>query len=326
MIHRSRRFSTRAGGLLAALLLFAQAAGAQPPADDDAVSRRVADLYKRANALYDQKKLPEAEALYREAWGLRHTWDVATNLGAIEFDLGKPKEAATYFAVALREFPAGGKAAEREQIKARLALARGQVGTLKVRVNVAGASVTVGDREVGKAPVEDDVFVTPGAVTVTAAAMGYEAATQSVQVAKGGTAEVSLVLREPRRSLVPVYVVGGVGAAALVSGAVLLGVGTAKGASAKSQHDAVLNGGGSCVTGALNYDPSCPQISSTASTGDTMHDAGVGLLVGAGVAAAAAVAYAAWPRPKHGAAPSGVVRVAPVVSAGNAALVFSGTF
>ena len=100
-------------GLLVALLAVSPVAGASP-GDDDATSQRLADLYKRANALYGQKSLAEAEGLYLEAWNLKKTYDVACNLGALELDLGKLREAAEHLAFALREFPAGEKAAARE--------------------------------------------------------------------------------------------------------------------------------------------------------------------------------------------------------------------
>jgi len=311
------------GGLLAALLLVAPAASAAPPADDDATSQRVAELYKRANALYDQKKLAEAEALYLEAWRLKKTYDVASNLGAIELDTGKPREAAEHFTFALREFPAGGKAAAREQLKARLALARAQVGAVRVRVNVAGALVTVGDRAVGKAPVEDEVLVTPGTVTVSASAPGYEQAAQSVAVAKGGSAEVSLTLREPRRSLVPLIVLASASAASLGVGVATTVVSNGKSKDANTQRAAILQGGGQCVVPPASFTAACGTLKSTLKSLDTTANVARGAYVAAGVLAVGAVTYVLLPVPKP--AKSGGIRVTPVVglNGGGAAVVGS---
>jgi len=314
------------GGLLAALLLVAPVAGAASPGDDDATSQRLADLFKRANALYDQKKLAEAEPLYREAWALKHTYDVACNFGAIELELGKPREAAEYFTFALREFPAGGKAATHEGLKVRLGLARAQIGTLHVRVNVAGAEVRVGDRAVGKAPVQEEVFVSPGTVAVSASAPGYEPALQSVQVAKGGSVDVVLALAETRRSVVPGAVLGGLAGAALVIGAVLEGVAASKHASNSNLSHAIIQAQNSCVAGASNFDPRCATLESSSSTADALGHAGIGVLVGAGALAAGSVAYFLWPKPKGPAATSGGVRVVPVVSTTGGSIFISGAF
>lgn len=312
------------GGLLVALLLVAPVAGAAPPSDDDGTSQQIAALYKRANALYIQKSYAEAEALYLEAWRLKKTYDVACNLGAVEIDLGKPREAAEYLAFALRDFPAGEKAAAREQIKARMTLVRAEVGALHVRVNVAGAEVSVGGRVVGYAPVDDEVFVSQGTVTVSASAPGYEQALKSVQVAKGGAADVVLTLKEPRRSVVPGAVMGGLAGVPLVIGVVLEAVAASKRSSVQTTSASIVSEHHSCIPNAGNYDPRCPGITDTAHSSDTLHDAGIGVLVGAGALAVGSVAYFLWPASKPGRA-SGLL-AAPMVSTTGAGLSFSGSF
>jgi tetratricopeptide (TPR) repeat protein len=305
------------------LVLVAPVARAAPTSDDDATSQRVADLYKRANTLYDQKKLAEAESLYLEAWKLKKTYDIACNVGALELDLGKPREAAEYFAFALREFPAGGKAAAREQLSVRLGLARAQVGALHVRVNVAGARVAVGDREIGKAPVDDEVFVSPGTVTVSASAPGYEQAIQTVQVAKGGSADVALTLKEPQRSLVPAYVMGGVGAAALIGGGVLIGLAQSKKSTAQTLATQTNH---ACPVSTASQQGACKDLESAATSGDTFGNAGIGLLATAGVAAAGVATYLLWPR-SHAEAVSGRrLRVLPVAGPSGGGVTMVGAF
>jgi PEGA domain len=314
------------GGLLVALFLVAPVAGAAPVSDDDATTQRVADLYKRGNALYDEKKWIEAEPLYLEAWRLKKTYDVACNLGALELDLGKPREAAGYFAFALREFPAGGKAATHETLKVRLALARAEVGTLHVRVNVAGAEVSVGDRLVGKAPIEDELFVSPGAVRVSASAPGYEQTFQSVQVTKGGSVDVVLTMKELRRNVVPGAVLGGLAGAALVTGVVLEAVAASKHATNSSLNRAIIEAQNSCVAGASNFDPRCSTLQSSSSTVDTLGRAGVGAFVGAGALAAGSLVYFLWPKSKTPAPASGGIRVVPTVSTTGGGIFLSGAF
>ena len=81
------------------------------------------------------------------------------------------------------------------------------------------------------------------------------------------------------------------------------------------------------MTGASNQDAGCAGLSSTASLGDAMHDAGVGLMIGAGAAAIGAVGYALWPQARPGTPQAGSLHVAPAGSAGSGAgVIFSGTF
>jgi hypothetical protein len=76
--------------------------------------------------------------------------------------------------------------------------------------------------------------------------------------------------------------------------------------------------------GAANFDARCPGLNDTALSAGTLHNAGVGLLVGAGAATAATVAYFLWPAstPRR----SSAVRVAPSLSATSAGLMFDGSF
>ncbi|HTN84083.1 MAG TPA: PEGA domain-containing protein [Sorangium sp.] len=65
---------------------------------------------------------------------------------------------------------------------------------MTVTVGVAGAEVLVDGKVVGRAPVEGEVFVEPGEHRVEARLVGYETASQTVSVAKGGTVEVKLAM------------------------------------------------------------------------------------------------------------------------------------
>ncbi|WP_437578186.1 PEGA domain-containing protein [Sorangium sp. So ce887] len=76
----------------------------------------------------------------------------------------------------------------------RLAESRAQVGALVVTAGVVGAEVVVDGKAVGKAPREGEVFVDAGEHRVEARLEGYAPASQTVKVAKGGTAAAALAL------------------------------------------------------------------------------------------------------------------------------------
>jgi hypothetical protein len=303
-------------------------AHAQTAPKTEAVTRADA-FYKEGVRLYSEKKWSEAESAFRNAWGLNPTFDVAYNLGSTEYQLGKYVEATEYLSRAIRDWPLlNSTSALRETARTRLAESRAQVGVLRIRVDVDGAEVTVNGRKVGTSPLTDEVFVAPGPVQVSAVRAGYTTAPQETNIAKAEAREVSLTLVSlvaSKRSVVPGAVLGGVAGAALVTGIGLYAGGRAKVTSGANERDAILKAGNACVPGALNYDARCSEVESTAKTANTFQQAGVGLMVGAGAAAAGALIYFLVPTPSGG-AKSGRLVVTPAVSPGNAGLVLSGSF
>ncbi|WP_437571454.1 PEGA domain-containing protein [Sorangium sp. So ce542] len=131
----------------------------------------------------------------QSAWELNPTFDVAYNLGNTEYQLKKHREAAQYQSFALRHWPLlKGVAKLKPNAKKWLAESRAQVGAVGVTVSMAGAEVLVDGKAVGKAPLEGEVFVEPGEHRVEARLSGYETASQTVRVGKGGTVKVELAM------------------------------------------------------------------------------------------------------------------------------------
>ncbi len=321
----------RTSVLLLALLAAgttAKSASAQP-SDQGAAADRAASLYRQGNAAFEQKKWPEAEAAYLEAWRLARTFDVASNLGEVELKLGKPREAAVFLAFSLRNAPPSAKAAQRERTRHFLDEATQKIATLRVSANVSSATLTVDGAPVAPEEMGPELFVSPGTHVLAAKADGYVEARTTVEAAAGSSQDVTLTLAPvppPRRSVVPGVVMGSVAGAALVTGLGLFAGGRAKLSTAHDMNAAILGAGHSCVTTAANYDPTCADLYSTASTSNTLQKAGVGLMVGAGAAAVGTVIYFVL-RPT-GAKPSstGTLLVTPTLSPGAAGLVFSGAF
>ncbi|XXY45687.1 PEGA domain-containing protein [Sorangium sp. So ce269] len=157
---------------------------------------RTAWCEQRSSSLaMGSRKLLEVETALESAWELNPTFDVAYNLGNTEYKLKKHREAAQYLSFALRHWPLM-KAAAKLKVTAeqRLAESRAQVGVVRVTVGVAGAEVLVDGKAVGRAPLEGEVFVDAGEHLVEARLEGYAPASQTVKVAKGGSAEVALAM------------------------------------------------------------------------------------------------------------------------------------
>ncbi|WP_437781595.1 PEGA domain-containing protein [Sorangium sp. So ce1097] len=283
---------------------------------------------------------PYAEAELESAWALNPTFDVAYNLGNTEYKLKKYKEAAQYLSFALRHWPLlKGVAKLRPRAEQWLAESRAQVGALKVSVTVAGAEVLVDGKNVGRAPLEGEVFVDPGEHRVEARHLDYEPASQTVSVAKGGMAEVKLAITpvrseaqasagvktegsgsatgagvvgpvagptavpvEPqpeKRNWVPVIALGAASAVGLGAGIGMTVASNNASGDAHTQSAAIIQAGAQCVRPEASWVGPCEQVRSNASRADTLGNIARVAFIGAGVLAIGAATYALWPKSKR---------------------------
>ncbi|WP_437545308.1 hypothetical protein WME97_39060 [Sorangium sp. So ce367] len=203
-----------------------------PPATSRA-GERAAQLYREGNRFYDEARFAEAEARYQAAWDLQQSFDVAGNLGNVELEVNQPREAAEHLLYALNIFPLGEKAEKKSFLQKRLAVARSQVGALRISVNVDNAEVLVDGKVVGHSPLDTQVFVDPGKRRIEARRAGARTST-SLLVARGSDQSIALSLDSGPN--IPLVVAGGaVGLLGLASGVTFAILSTAKGESAATE-------------------------------------------------------------------------------------------
>ncbi len=269
--------------------------------------------------------------MFLKVWAVKKAWDVAANLGLAQVNLGKNVDAAEHLAYALRWFPASEPAATKAVLERRLATARAEIGAVKVTVNVDGAQVRVNGVAKAASPLEGELFVAPGSVTIEVEKDGYEAVRKTVDVAKGGSAEAAITLlpkTAPERSKVPAYVIGGVGIASLIAGAVLIGV--AEGEHARLRTDAPRGPDGALLcwrtpAAGSATKAECDAWRASTATANTEANAAIGLFVVGGAALAGAAAYWFWPAsPQAGTARRSIV--VPLVSASGGGAMWTGNF
>lgn len=333
--------------VLVTALGFAPSATAQPtPAASASASptptEKADDLYRRARAHIDAKEWPQAFVLLWEAYQLKKSHDIVSNLGHAELRLGKYPAAATHLAQGLALLPANGQDAARERISELLAEAKEEVGTLKLVITPPDALVNVGGQRIEPPIVNGEVYVEPGEMRVEVGGVeGYDGLGRSVKVAKGQVVELALALpvraqgvptasatsgpaaAEPQLALV---VAGGaVAGAALIAGGVMLGVGT--GMQGDLQKDAPKNPDGTltCVAnpppgGSI---PACDDFRDRMRRTNAVGQAGVGLLIGGGAMAIGTLLYGLWPR-SPSKAPA--ARLVPVATPHGAGFVMTGSF
>jgi tetratricopeptide (TPR) repeat protein len=159
----------------------------------------------RGKALYRAGRTREAYETYKAAWNLRKAYEIAGNLGNVALELGRPREAAEYFAYSRSLFPEQGSPEKLAVIEAGLAEARSQVATVRVEVRrsgnaddggIADAEVLGDERGVRRAPLGRELFLDPGQYTLRARLLGYADGERVIQAKKGATSKATA---EPAR-------------------------------------------------------------------------------------------------------------------------------
>jgi hypothetical protein len=287
---------------------------------DRAAGDHADELFRAGNTLAKKDRWTEAEPLFREAWGLKRSYDIGGNLGIAEAALGRFRDAADHLSFALRSFPANGKPEHRKLLEGTLAKALSEVTALTVKVMPDGAEVLVDGRSVGTAPIASAIFVEPGARKVEARLAGYETAVTAVDAVKGGASEVGLTMRrEEMRTVPPVAVKEGwrPGVPVLVTGGALAVVGLAAGigltvaANGKGSDVTSLGGQVGGPAACLTPSSACTSLRDAAASRDRLSSGALWTFVGGGVSALVTAGLGVWVL----AAPRGAppVQVVPVV-------------
>lgn len=160
----------------------------------DEAGIRADELTGKANGLLFARRSVEAEELYQQAWALKHSYDIAGNLGVAEVETGKHREAVEHLVFALRHFPFSAEQEPRARLRELIATERMHVVMLLVVVNLAGAEVFVDENSVGVAPLRDEMFVEAGPRHIEARQKGYVTADASITGEIGTAWRVSLTL------------------------------------------------------------------------------------------------------------------------------------
>jgi hypothetical protein len=175
----------------------ASEAEAQPtqssPASNSALDDKARELFRDGVKAAEKSQWTKAHASFLAAWSLKQHYQILGNLGTSEAMLGKWRDAAEHLSRYLREAPKE-KVEERKSAEDLLAQARRKVGAITVRVEPAGAEVFVDGKAAGKAPLEGEMFVEPGAHILEAKLEGYEVAKKDVSAGAGAAQAVEMRL------------------------------------------------------------------------------------------------------------------------------------
>jgi hypothetical protein len=288
---------------------------------------------------------------------MKRSYDIAGNLGSIEFELGMMRDAAEHLSYCQQNFPVVRDADQTEKLKvveSLLAQARAQVFGVRIRVtdsdglDLEGAEVLVDNKVIGRAPLVDEVFVDPGSRVISARQPGHREASKQIQAEKGRSASVTLVLPSAARSLNAtsdtsaasakkriVLLAAGAGLAAAGIGA---GVGFHLASNAKSGDAQATwsqlrdeKGAGACLSS--ENASRCEELKRAYDGKELFRGVAIGGYVAGGVLAVGTLAYALLPASvlpspllQQGAPATKRVRAAVTITPSGGGAVFEGTF
>lgn len=226
------RRASRLAAVVAALACAAPTAYAdEPPTPTDgedvdpgatAMEMETRAHHRRGLELYDDGDLRLALIEFERAFALSQSYKVLFNVGQVHYEL----KAYARARLAFEQYLAlGGERigpARRADVERDLTTLRARTATLTVRANVPDVEITVGERPLGRAPVEDAI-VDAGIARIKATKRGYDALTRELTLAGGDVQTVSLELVATKRDVVVTHTTTGLPATA-VAGWIVTGV------------------------------------------------------------------------------------------------------
>jgi hypothetical protein len=292
-------------------------------ASDDPVA-----LFNRGNELFDAGNYAEAYMFYEKSFRLRPSYDSASNAGSCAHTLGRYADAARLLRYGLDHIPGSldpeKRAAAEKRLNELFADSASRVAIVNVQLSPQGAELSVDGQQVGVAPLESAVYLTPGRHSLRAHLSGHRDLEHTLDARAGESLMLPMALQtasdDGSRPNVAVLIVGSIAGAALVATGIGLLVAASGKASDREELSATLAGTNPCGEGSP-YPAECDEVRSLSGTENTFRGLGIAGVAVGGAALVATLLYGVWPREGGDSA-----SIAPFFGPSAAGLVVSGTF
>ncbi len=273
-----------------------------------------AEQFKNCQAKYNANDYRGAYACYKALWRTEKSLRVAANLGNVEVELGKFREAIPHLEFVLDNVPVGElrRAEILDKTGRKLADAKQHVAIIHLELSPPVASVTLNGAIIGTSPLAEPLILDPGTYALAAARDGYNPLNHNLVAQAGQEPTIKLDMlpttaggpsgpRPPGDSTVSPAMIGiSIATGVLALGAIGAGVGLLVAAGNKAderQQVAADIGNNSTCSDPTNNDTRCDQIAALTSDEDTFNGAGIGMLVAGGVLAVGTVlVIVLWPK------------------------------
>lgn len=299
--------------------------GATSPPEDPTVKAR--ERFIDGVRFVKKKAWQAAYEAFRDAWRLKEHPQIALNLGRVEIEIGKQRDAIEHLQYWLEKSPPE----DPDSVLARgwISEAKKKVATLRITVQGTGAEVRIDGQPVGTSPLPPEIYVDPGKHTVEVG-KGTARDEVTVECQAGSTSEVKLTPKvaqapavasssaptvtaqtgdappAPRGELV----LGGavLGGVLVVTGAVFASVWASNaGLAAKEPR------GAQCYDGS-GYHPWCDDYHARRNDEGVFGNLSIGMFVGGVLVGGATLLYALRVLPPDSSPKKAAVFVVPVIS------------
>lgn len=156
----------------------------------------------KATDLYQDKDYKNAALEFRKAYEVAPNFVVLFNLGQACYEGADWACALDAFQRYLSEGGTKVPAKRRADVEKDVKKLSGRVGTLQITTNVPNAAISVDDEPRGVVPLAA-LTLNQGKHKIVATKEGYDAATESIELAGGDTKDVALTLKETPRAPPP---------------------------------------------------------------------------------------------------------------------------
>lgn len=180
-------------GLLSAATFPPVVVHAENAADTAAAQKQ----FRAAKQAINAGDLARARALLLDLWSKEQTYDVAGQLGYVEYHQKNYGASARYTAFSLAHLPPHETMETQQRLRMAMDDLRARVGTLHVTVSEPSAEVRANDLAIGTSPLPGDVYLDPGNYQIEARTSDDRIARQPVVVSAGASYDVQLAFSPP---------------------------------------------------------------------------------------------------------------------------------
>lgn len=224
-----------ASWIVSAVLLSASVASAQAPAPvaqpSTTAIKKASVHFERGVRLFGDADFKLALVEFQRSYEAAPDFRTLYNIGQVHFQLGDFAEARRMLSRYLEEGRTKIPDARRKEVEKTLEALKIRTALLGIRVDVAGAAISIDGQQVGTAPIADRLLVSAGPHTISVTKSGF--VTKTMDLALAGTEERDIELHlEPvpmqevqvsTSGMGPVWIGWGV-TAALAAGTAGMGV------------------------------------------------------------------------------------------------------
>jgi tetratricopeptide (TPR) repeat protein len=152
--------------------------------------------FENGVAAFSDRRFGEAADEFEAAYRLSPAFAVLYNIGQVRIALGRSVEAVEAFEKYLDQGAGKIPPERRREVEREIEAQRARIGTVTVRTQPQGAEVRIDGRAVGRTPLGRPVRLNPGKHTVEAVLSGHEVEAQELDLRGAAPAEVVLELKQ----------------------------------------------------------------------------------------------------------------------------------